>query len=124
MSRKDEEIRETRFNVAVRAGYRCEVCGKSLPIDKGQLAHRIPQRASFIAKFGGGVIHHNMNLRWTCAGNCNDAVSIGGSPAEQDLLADKIRMRILEDVAIRIHATPHLYVALINKLAKIARGES
>lgn len=123
MSRKDLDIYETRLNVATRAKFCCEVCGVSLPLDKGELAHRIPQRAHLIEKFTPAVIHHNMNFKWTCPGACNSAVSIGGSPAEQERLADAIRMRILEDVSIRIHCSPMLYKKLIIQLAKVASGE-
>lgn len=123
MTRKDLDIEENRYNVAIRAGYLCEVCGKSLPFERGECAHIIPQRKNNITKYGEGVIHHNMNMKWTCPEH-NNAVSIGNKPVEQELLAKQIRMRILEDAAIRIQVSPHLYVDLINKLAKIARGDS
>ena len=122
MSKKDELIRETRAVVALRADYLCEVCYEPLPLAEGELAHQIPQRKHMIAKYSAGVIHHNMNFKWTCS-ECNSAVSIGGNPVACEELANRIRVRILEDVAIRIHVRPHSYTALIDRLAKVARGE-
>ena len=123
MSRKDLDISETRTGVAILAGYLCKTCHKSLPADVGELAHKIPNRDHLVKKYSAGVIHHIMNFEWTCAGDCNDAVSIGGDPVAQTELANRIRVRILEDVAIRIHVSPHLYTSLIDRLAKVARGE-
>lgn len=121
MSKKDEEIRESRLNVAIRAGFCCEVCGKSLALERGELAHQIPQRKHLIEKYGAGVIHHVMNFKWTCP-ECNSAVSIGGDPKAQDDLARKIRLYIYAEAAARIEITPHLYRPTVDKLAKIARG--
>ena len=123
MSKLDEKITETRMNVAIRAGFKCECCGSPLPIDEGELAHQIPQRKHMVGKYSAGVVHHNMNFKWMHPGPCNAAASIGGDPVACGELANQIRMRILEDVAIRIHVSPHLYVSLIDKLAKVASGE-
>ena len=124
MSRQDLDIAEIRTGVAILAGYLCKTCHKSLPEELGELAHKIPNRKHLVEKYGVGVIHHAMNFEWTCAGACNDAVSIGGDPVACEELANRIRLRILEDVAIRIHVSPHLYTSLIDRLAKVARGET
>ena len=121
MSRKDEEIRETKLLVALRAEYKCEICEKKLPLGEGELAHKIPQRKHLIEKFGKGVIHHALNFQWTCPG-CNSAASLGTDKGQQ-ALAGYIRLEIFTEAAVRIQAQPHLHTALIDKLAKIAGGE-
>jgi len=122
MSKLDEKIYETRMAVAIRAKFKCESCDEPLPVDKGELAHQIPQRKHMTDKYSAGVIHHNMNFKWMCPEH-NSVASIAGDPVACEELANRIRLRILEDVAIRIHVRPHMYVSLLNKLAKVASGE-
>jgi len=122
MSKLDEEIRETRLYVALRAHFRCEECNKSLPLDKGEMAHCIAKTDEWITKYGKEVINHPDNLKWTCSGACNDAQNIGNNPVAREALVHEIRMHIYADAAARIEISPHLYTDLINKLAKVARG--
>ena len=92
-------IHETRETVATRAKYRCEVCGKPTPMNEGQLAHRIPQRKWCIKKWGIDVIHHPLNMAWTCGLACNNIVSIGGWPVRQAELVEEIREAMNESVS-------------------------
>lgn len=123
MSRKDEDIRETRLIVATRAGFMCETCGKAVGIGAGQLAHVIPQRKHLIAKYGEGVIHHPDNMRWTCPTDlCNNAVSLGEKSAEIARHAREIREAIYLDMARRVEASPERYTNLVTALARVASG--
>jgi hypothetical protein len=88
---KQTDIDDTRQQVATRAAYRCEVCGKPTPWGRGQLAHRIPQRKRNLKKYGKRIIHHPRNLAWTCSLECNAAVSLGAHTAEIERLAEDIR---------------------------------
>ena len=119
---KDEDIRETRNTVAIRAGYRCEGCEAPLAADKGELAHKIANTRAALGKYGEEVIHHPLNLSWRCPGACNDAANIGNKPEAVRTLVKLIRMTILEDAAVRMMSTPHLYTDLFNRLGKVARG--
>ena len=89
----------TRFKVAHTAGYKCEVCGKPTAIHDGQLAHRIPQRKWCIRKWGAEVLHHPLNLAWTCSTGCNAAVSIAGWPVRCAELVERIREAMDESVS-------------------------
>ena len=124
MSKKDEEIRATREIVSRGAGWRCEVCGKAVPMERGQLAHRIPQRKHLVAKYGEGIIHHHFNMAWTCpTDKCNNAVSIAGNPTEVQHLVEAIVDDIIDEVRLRILMSPAEYRSTVNKLARIAKGE-
>lgn len=123
MSKKDEDIRETKLHVALRANYHCEKCGKSQPIGKGEMAHGIGQGDEWIKKYTAGVVHHPLNLHWTCPGACNASFDLQNEPVARDELAYEIRLYIYAEATARMEITPHLYRPMIDKLAKIARGE-
>lgn len=80
---------ETRRYVYARAGYRCEVCGGLLNVP--QLAHRIPQTASNLKRYGKKIIHHPVNLIAACSLRCNAAVDIRNHPAEIAAIVAKIK---------------------------------
>ena len=85
------DLMAVRHNKWREAGGRCEVCRKPTPLHLGQLAHRIPQRKWCVKKWGADVIHHPLNLAWTCSLECNAAVSIGGWPVRCAELVEEIR---------------------------------
>lgn len=124
MSKLDEKIRETRFEVYHRANGRCEICNAVVPVDKGQLAHRIPNRKHLIEKYGKSVIHHPVNFLWTCpTDECNNAASIMSDPMLIDEVVKHIRTEILSAAAVRILMTPHLYLKDIERMGAIADGD-
>lgn len=90
MTRKQQQIDDTRQIVAHRAGYRCEVCGKPTPLTDGQMAHRIPQRKHNLRLYGAAVIHHPLNIAWTCSLECNGKVSLGEHRWHIQALASEI----------------------------------
>lgn len=96
MSRQSD-IEDTTRYVAQRAGYRCEVCGKPTPLFDGQLAHKIPQRKHLLKLYGSMVIHHPLNMVWTCSLECNAKVSIGGRVIEIERLVSRIKAALISD---------------------------
>ena len=74
----------------------CEVCGKNIPFNDCQLAHRIPKTKMYLKKYGVEIIHHEMNLALVCGLRCNSAVNIGMNPIAVGELVNKIRQNIAE----------------------------
>lgn len=69
--RRSFEIAQTREVVFARDRGACVVCGKPAT----QLAHRVPQTKSNLAKYGKARIHSPDNLRAVCGLACNAAVA-------------------------------------------------
>ena len=78
---KEKAIAQKRI-IWMEQGQRCHICGIPLPWYKAQAAHRIAKADWALKKWGKEVIHHKKNLRVTCAGNCNDAVSLNPESIE------------------------------------------
>ena len=53
---------------------KCEVCGKLIPFDEAQLAHRIPKTKRYLKDYGKLFIHSDDNLALVCSLRCNSAV--------------------------------------------------
>lgn len=85
----NEDYRDLRRLMYIRANECCEVCGKPLR-DSFELAHRIPQRKHWIEKYGAAIIHHPLNMRVTCPGACNDAVSLGNN--------DHLHQQVIQEI--------------------------
>lgn len=98
MSRRErvtEEIRSTYETVVARDGYACFVCG----VERGtELAHVLPQDVLHKSRYGIKVIHHPLNLRWTCRA-CNAKVQINyrSRPREAEQHAASIRLEIEQE---------------------------
>ena len=115
------EIDDQRWALYHRANGRCEVCDAVLPVEKGEMAHRIAKSRVNIQRFGEGVVHHLLNLMWACAGACNDACNIGFKTVPVETLVRQIRLQIIEDAGVALMQHPHLHTKLFDHLAKIAR---
>jgi len=61
---------------------KCEVCGKTIPFNEAQLAHRICKSKMNLAKYGRDIIHHPYNMALVCSLSCNAKVNIGGNPGK------------------------------------------
>ena len=84
--------------IIVEQGYKCAVCGKYFDNSNiPEIAHRISKSKNNYKKYGYEVINHRMNLRATCSGNCNDAVSI--NPATRPLEAQDLVNNIMIELA-------------------------
>lgn len=85
------DMEEQRIDIFNRAGWICEVCGKSLNhYGTPQLAHRIPQKKYLLKLYGEEVIHHRLNLAPVCSLECNSAVLIEGNIEKREYLLDRI----------------------------------
>jgi hypothetical protein len=115
-------VDETRFVVAVRAGHCCEICGKRLPVGEGQLAHRIPQRKHLVGKYGAEVIHHPMNLKWTCSLECNAKASLGEHTAQIEELACEIAKEIWTETYVITQGQWNLTRPLLRSMMKAQEG--
>lgn len=124
MSVVDEKIRETRNVVYRHAAGHCEICGKTVPLANGQMAHRIPKRKHFLDKYTEAVIHSELNMKWTCpTDECNSAASIAGDPKQIEALVAFIVTEIMSEVTARVIRHPKLYATEFKRIAKIAEGE-
>jgi 5-methylcytosine-specific restriction endonuclease McrA len=57
------------------SNYTCEVCGKRFGQSSLQLAHIVAKHVNYIKEWGTKVIHHDDNIKLTCA-DCNSSVMI------------------------------------------------
>jgi hypothetical protein len=67
--------------------YECEHC--TMP--GTQIAHRIAETKTNLAKYGEKVVNHFFNLVVTCSLYCNSRFNIGNNPRKCDALAELIR---------------------------------
>jgi hypothetical protein len=67
--------------------YECEHC--TMP--GTQIAHRIAETKTNLAKYGVKVVNHFFNLVVTCSLYCNSRFNIGNNPRKCDALAELIR---------------------------------
>lgn len=118
-----KDLTEVRQQIAGRAEYICEHCGKVVGIQEGELAHVIPQRKHMITKYGTGVIHNVNNLKWTHPGKCNDAVSVGNNAVKTDEIARLIRQDIYARAMFQMEMHPEWYTDVIDRLSEVADGE-
>ncbi len=101
---------ETRETVIARDEQICQHCGRPLPYDMIEIAHRIANTKTalkYIQRYAimnhgldlskaqaGAILNHPINLRSVCRGkNCNDAMNCFNNPVETDKI---IRAIILE----------------------------
>lgn len=89
-----QEAEDKKQWIYFSRGGECEVCGKTIPYNEAQLAHRIAKSKPNLAKYGKEIINHPINLALTCSdkfGRCNDSVNIGNNPgAILDILSEII----------------------------------
>ncbi len=98
MSNKNGNITQAlRLYVFNKAGNKCEVCGKRLTPQTGQVAHRMAKSKVNLKKYGKAIINHPFNLRATCSLRCNSAVLIDNKPIEKEQLVNVIE----EDIKTR-----------------------
>ena len=94
MSRAERQrfrIAETKERVFERDNWTCQVCGRPVTPENGQLAHIIPQTKTMVRKYGREIVHDDLNLMTTCSLACNDRVSAGNQPRLIEQLAEAIR---------------------------------
>jgi len=83
------DAQELKLKMYEDAGCKCSVCGKLLPYNEAQLAHKIHQGKAALKKYGAEIIHHRLNMAITCA-KCNSSVLIDHKPIEREALIDII----------------------------------
>lgn len=89
MSRRSIQIAETLdrskelWGETCVAVYALGVCGR--PANQG--AHVLPQDVLHLARYGGEVVHHPLNIKPTCSLGCNQKLEI--DCRTQPLLADR-----------------------------------
>lgn len=88
--RKHLEIEDTKRAVYLRDRGLCQACRKQIG-PAGHCGHVIPQ--SQIDRFGEGIIHHPLNMKWVCSLRCNHAVEISykGHPIAAEEHAARVR---------------------------------
>jgi len=67
----------------------CEVCGKYVPMNDFEIAHRIPNSPTWLKKLGKEIIDHRFNLAVTHR-ECNCKVLLTNKVVERELLIDRI----------------------------------
>lgn len=87
------EAIEQKERMAVKARWRCVVCGKRLSFNEMELAHRIPKHKKYLRKYGPEIIHHPFNMRITCSKH-NSTVLI--DPATHPIEAEELVREIKE----------------------------
>ena len=75
----------------------CEVCGKYIPMDSFEIAHRIPNSPTWLKKLGKEIIDHPLN-RTVTHRECNAAVLLVNRPIDREILIDKILAAIDKEV--------------------------
>jgi len=88
---------KTYFAEEARAAYekwgsKCFVCGKPA----NQLAHCIPQRKEFLARYGYRIIHSRYNRLPVCSLQCNAASQ---ENAASDIEMDRVAKKIMAEIA-------------------------
>lgn len=67
----------------------CEVCGKYVPMNDFEIAHRIPNSPTWIKKYGREIIDHALNHTVTHR-ECNARVLLVNKPVAREELVDRI----------------------------------
>lgn len=89
------KIEQTRLQIFKRDRWRCVVCKEHINIHNSpQLAHKIPAKKHYIAKYTKEVIHHPLNMGSTCCLAHNAKLDINGHTARIDKLVEEIRLDI------------------------------
>ncbi len=95
MSNKNGNITPAlRLYIFNKAGNKCEVCGKRITPQTGQVAHRMAKSKANLKKYGKSIINHPYNLRATCSLRCNSAVLIDNKPIEKEQLVEAIKRNL------------------------------
>ena len=67
----------------------CEVCGKYIPMNDFEIAHRIPNSPTWLKKYGKEIIDHKFNKAVTHKA-CNASVLLANQIVEREKLVDRI----------------------------------
>jgi hypothetical protein len=79
-----------RDRILARDGGECHYCGKMIPRDQRQIAHRIANTDTNRTAYGDKYVDHDFNLVTTCSLYCNGRMNIGNKPAIAQRLIDLI----------------------------------
>jgi 5-methylcytosine-specific restriction endonuclease McrA len=89
--RDQEAIYALKRNKLVEQKFKCAYCGNQFKLsDKMELAHILPQRKYLIKKYGEEIIHHELNMKLTHAGECNSGIQM--SPNKIKLVEAHVAM--------------------------------
>ena len=92
---EQERIKDLKRKMIRQQNNRCFVCNREFGyMNLPQMSHRICKAKWLIKKYGKEIIHHEFNMRITCAGNCNDHVSINPESLEAKELIEQIRNKL------------------------------
>lgn len=86
---------ERKQELRLIVGCKCVICGRYIPDDLFDLAHRVNKSRSSLEAWGPEVIHHPLNTIPTCHGtksgrSCNDSCNIAKQPIKARELLDRI----------------------------------
>ena len=98
VERKRFEQAEERLRIYARDHGICQACGKPVPMDGFEVAHRIANTVSNRKRFGAEVIDHPLNKATTHPGRCNDKMNCGFRPDECRHIVEAVK-------AARVEAT-------------------
>ena len=87
--RQKLDLYEERLEMYNRVGGICEVCGKYIPMNDFEIAHRIPNSPTWLKKYGKEIIDHRFNKCPTHK-ECNCKVLLANQIVERELLVDRI----------------------------------
>jgi hypothetical protein len=108
------DLLDAHSKIYFRDGGICQTCGRQLEFNIAQKAHRIKkgrQSENYVVKYfeskhgiylthkkARDILNHDLNLKLTCPGYCNDAQNIFYDPIERDKLLDIIKEVLYDQV--------------------------
>ena len=102
VERKRFEQAEERLRIYTRDYGICQACGKPVPTDGFEVAHRIANTVSNRKRFGAEVIDHQLNKATTHPGRCNDKMNCGFRPGECSRIVEAVKAARVEAAIDRL----------------------
>lgn len=94
--RKRFEQAKERLRIYARDHGICQACGKPVPMDGFEVAHRIANTASNRKRHSDRVIDHPLNKATTHPGRCNSAMNCGFRPDECRRIVEAVKAARIE----------------------------
>lgn len=102
VERKRFEQAEERLRIYTRDHGICQACGKPVPMDGFEVAHRICSSVANYRRFGAEVIDHPLNKATTHPGRCNSAMNCGFKPNECERIVEAVKAARIEAAIDRL----------------------
>ena len=100
--RKRFEQAEERLRIYTRDHGICQACGKPVPMDGFEVAHRIANTIANRKRYGDEVIDHPLNKAMTHQGRCNSAMNCGFRPDECSRIVEAVKAARVEAAIDRL----------------------